>query len=74
MAEWISVKDKAPEFPCVVWDGHNYPKTPIGILEVKMENGEVYYFDDEARNQMLLYHITHWIPLPRTPKERGGEK
>ena len=80
MAEWISVKDKVPEFPCAVWDGHNYPKTPIGILEVKMENGEVYYFDDEARNQMLLsneyvkvlpHHITHWMPLPRTPKERG---
>ena len=75
--DWISVKDKAPEFPCVVWDGHNYPKTPIGILEAKMENGEVYYFDDEERNQMLLsneyvkvlpHHITHWLPLPELPK------
>jgi hypothetical protein len=61
---WISVKDDLPkEFgePCIVYDGSSVQYGDY------FSNGEWYtpdcYESDEIRG------VTHWMPLPKAPKE-----
>lgn len=73
---WISVKDKAPEFPCVVYDGENYPKVVTELLKIETDGETVYFEGEMARAIVFLKlplsaectHITHWLPLPELPK------
>lgn len=81
MAEWISVKDKLPiqcedvltygEIP----DEEAY-ETYSPIYVGFYENGKFYSTYDyyEQYIYISLQYVTHWMPLPEPPKERGGEK
>ena len=81
MAEWISIKD---ELPTQCEDVLTYSEIPdkeayetySPIYVGFYENGEFYSTYDyyEQDSYISLHYVTHWMPLPRTPKERGGEK
>ena len=61
MCKWISVEDKLPrntEF-VLVWGSHSMP----WLCEFVD-----YQFKDVEDGETLL-GITHWIPLPKPPKE-----
>ena len=68
MAEWISVKDRLPEngVKVLVYSAENKNDYEIGAYSDTYRGFFVRTFCYE--------NITHWMPLPRTPKERGGEK
>lgn len=77
--EWISVKEKAPEFDIKVlvyrhWISENKEeKNPIGMIDVG-------YLQDTTSNRYGTQHewkvgddydirdVTHWQPLPEPPK------
>ena len=55
MNEWISVKDRLPEFAgwyLVFYNG--------SAMQVAFFRGKKWAFDNQ---------ITHWMPLPKLPKE-----
>ena len=67
MAEWISVEERLPKVGTDV----------IGYSEKKNRCFVVAYSDTYRcffSGQFPNNDITHWTELPRTPKERGGEK
>lgn len=65
MNDWISVKDRLPEYDEPVF-GYDGELADMGI--VNYLNGEFFdlYGDD--------MNVTHWMPLPEPPKERGDTK
>ena len=62
--EWISVKDRLPEekVNCIVHYRHAYCDNDgywtIGIC----------FYDGEKFQMHWSYKVTHWMPLPETPK------
>lgn len=64
MNEWISVKDRLPEFLDEVLLFTSAGNIYIGMFYEKHENytvaGDSYGF---------LYDVTHWMPLPEPPNE-----
>lgn len=81
MPQWISVKERLPEVPCIVlWgDGNiDYAKC---IVRVTMKGGKRIAFADTLIDAASLMDgtrvdflcegnaITHWMPLPPPPKE-----
>ena len=70
MTEWISVKDRLPDFNILVLgtDGTNY------CLAESFDNGcnkGICRIEDEIECDgpyKLVYHITHWMPLPKLPE------
>lgn len=85
--EWISVDEKAPDFPCIAFRDNNYPYIPTGIVSI-MEDGEWVFFDTDTYNLPDILDgekvnfrnkanaITHWMPLPKPPSgaDMRGEK
>ena len=67
MAEWISVKDELPEAGAEVL---GYSEKEDRFFVVAYSNTYRCFFSGQFPND----YITHWTELPRTPKERGGEK
>lgn len=73
MAEWISVKERLPKRP------EYYPHCEIRecYFLVALESGAVmskFYDFDKNRWETPTYSpVTHWMPLPKPPKEGGGE-
>ena len=67
MAEWISVNDRLPEVGTEVF---GYSEKEDRFFIVAYSNTYRCFFSGQFPND----DITHWMPLPRTPKERGGEK
>ena len=70
MSEWISVKDKLPEDEQLVFcsglDFEVGPSRHYGVL--RYNNGEFAYVDDDGIYEEWKY-ITHWMPLPKPPKD-----
>ena len=68
MTEWISVNDRLPEngVKVLVYSAENKNDYEIGAYSETYKGFFV--------RQFYYENITHWMPLPRTPKERGGEK
>lgn len=64
MNDWISVKDRLPEYDEPVF-GYDGELADMGI--VNYLNGEFFdlYGDD--------MNVTHWMPLPEPPKEIDHE-
>ena len=66
--EWISVDDRLPE------DGET-------VLTINSESKmEVCFYRTERKGifqqcggLVLIFNITHWMPLPEPPKMKGGE-
>ena len=77
MSEWINVKDRKPEWPCIVYDGMNQPYVPNSWVEAHTEDGEVKYIPDYPIENMLngenpkyvKYPILWWAPIPTLPKK-----
>lgn len=78
MAEWISVEERPPKWPCVVYDGHNRPYTPRGCIAMfEDKDGNREWIPDHPldallqgkRAEMHNLPVTHWMPLPEPPKE-----
>ena len=67
MAEWVSVKDRLPEVGIEVL---GYSEKEDKFYIVAYSDTYKCFFSGQFPND----DITHWTELPRTPKERGGEK
>jgi len=71
MTKWISVHDKLP--PKAEWSGDTVlGYTEEGSIQIAMYEGELpdeWYdkFNDSG-------YITHWMPLPEPPKQKGDNK
>lgn len=68
MAEWISVEERLPEngVKVLVYSAENKNDYEIGAYSDTYKGFFV--------RQFCYENITHWMPLPRTPKERGGRE
>jgi len=78
--KWIPVTERLPrgrrEYLCICGFGESekqYCDVLIFHPEQNAENGYVTgpHFSNEGMEGM---RVTHWMPLPEPPKERGGEK
>lgn len=74
--EWISVKDRLPEFKsnklsdsvkCLVVANSEKPYTTI--MDYRRIEGLGTYWADGDFLMPLSWEITHWMPLPEPPKE-----
>ena len=67
MSEWISVKDRLPEKDdtyLVYIVANNVPKDK-GITTLRYTNlSKRFIYED-----VYLFTVTHWMPLPEPPKE-----
>lgn len=71
--EWINVKDRLPDAVkqyVVVFAPKGLYENDSGLPSYHILYWYKIGFSEEAeRNQEILQQITHWIPLPETPKE-----
>ena len=66
---WISVKDKIPDGECLAFSS-KYKEMIIGYLyEDKSSASNCSAENDEV----VLYDVTHWMPLPEWPKDGDVE-
>ena len=74
--EWISVKESLPSFgePVLVWVAAGIARDAqivISVLENLVGQHTIWHGDspifDERKVQSL---ITHWMPLPRGPRQK----
>lgn len=71
--EWISVKDRLPEFNYPVFVGKQGDKNSTGIarLESKKENSNgisLDWLEGDSSFHDWYKEVTHWMPLPEPPK------
>lgn len=61
MSEWISVKDKTPEYGAVVlvWDDGGFAYIDTWVGHTWKYGGD--------------FGVTHWMPLPEPPEEVTGD-
>ena len=68
MGEWISVKNKLPAVYhelVLVFDG-NY----VDVARSTVDSFECWGQDSfESMNWIEVKNVTHWMPLPKPPKE-----
>ena len=64
MSEWISVKDRLPMSRLVVL---SYEK-PLNIISMSFYNKKLESWID-CDSGYYLNSVTHWMPLPKPPKE-----
>lgn len=62
---WISVKDQIPDDECLCFSSE-YHEMIIGYLYEDKVSASKYSAEN---NEMVLYNVTHWMPLPEPPKE-----
>ena len=73
MAEWISVKERLPEkgsdylCRCIIRDNTEYPFFMV-LRYILIDKNP--HFQHECNDGL---RVTHWIPIPEPPKERGEE-
>ena len=66
MSEWISVEEQMPERGDVIAYSTQYGDILIGWIAETESEGIVCYGDG-----CMMYHVTHWQPLPEPPGEEG---
>lgn len=73
---WISVKDRLPEkvenrlFPTVIV----YTTTgevAVGFIDCTGDTFWVLHGDADTLAEYPMEYVTHWMPLPETPKEES---
>nr|DAE22754.1 MAG TPA: Protein of unknown function (DUF551) [Siphoviridae sp. ct2hZ16] len=69
MSEWISVKDRLPEVRRIVLA---YDAQTNDINFAFRERGSGNFVD--CNSDYYLNTITHWMPLPKPPKETNDEQ
>ena len=63
--EWISVKDRLPEFcVSVLARCFHHGKCRTLVCHTSKENAEEWYTDEVCQ----WVKVTHWMPLPEPPK------
>lgn len=71
ICQWISVKDRLPPHQgkkVLVINGHGY----ISVLALwKKEYGNKWTWLDERGHFNHTNDITHWMPMPKPPKEES---
>lgn len=67
--EWISVEERLPEekVNCLIHYKHAYCDND-GYWSIGVS-----FYDGHEFHIGLEYKVTHWMPLPQTPKMKGGE-
>lgn len=70
MSEWISVKDRLPEYgkDVLVCDCNSRNYISVWSLEKDTDGGTNYWEDCRGWWQSFD-EVTHWMPLPEPPKE-----
>ena len=68
--EWISVDERLPERDTHVL-AYSEKFEEIGIYNYA---GDDVWWNYEAWASAKYYGITHWMPLPETPKMKGGDR
>lgn len=78
MGEWVSIKDKMPEkfdevFVAEIINGEIYSyaaATYLGdhFFEAETSGLDAYNYDGGAHISLDM-GVTHWIPLPKPPKD-----
>ena len=70
MTEWISVKDKLPEYdePVLTIFSVDGGYGAITIRLLTEDVNEIYWLSDEFR-KCPLFNVTHWMPLPEPPED-----
>jgi hypothetical protein len=65
--QWISVKDRLPEDngPILMWSGRLEHVPTCAAAGYELWNWSTEYSPHDFR----LHEITHWMPLPKAPKE-----
>ena len=64
--EWISVKDKLPDYftSVLVW----CPGNKCIYAAYRNTRQEWYTFDDTIAGHVVVNMVTHWMPMPQPPK------
>jgi len=76
MSEWISVNDSLPRQSQVVLTQHIDDLYPVcaflsnNFWLREIEGPEDLYQSESGRYGFLLREPTHWMPLPKPPKEK----
>jgi hypothetical protein len=75
--EWISVKDRLPDVFDEVLVYDTFSNTSISIAwreTTPRKNGIVdWYWNSQMSYPEDLTHVTHWMPLPKPPKETHND-
>lgn len=68
MNEWISVKNRLPDIP-----KNDFASDYVLVHDEKAGDWVAYYDANggwcEARECIPFKNVTHWMPLPKPPKE-----
>lgn len=66
VGEWISAKDRLPDF-----DGAVLACTRYGEIRVFLSDEDGDWFDERGSfySRNTSGEVTHWMPLPKPPKE-----
>ena len=70
--EWISVKDKLPDYftSVLVW----CPGNKCIYAAYRNARQEWYTFDDTIAGHVVVNMVTHWMPMPQPPEREKTEE
>lgn len=69
MTEWISVKDRLPDFfdEVIVYDNCGY-ESLVSIAWRRSGSNGGWIWDSRMSYPEELVNVTHWMPLPKPPE------
>lgn len=67
MSEWINVKDRLPEKEIDILICNDESKVQFGIYSKDCYGDK--FFTTNFEQFLLPGNVTHWMPLPKPPKE-----
>lgn len=72
--KWISIKDKLPEIgeEVIVYCPKCISRKVTALMRLIRYEGATEYFWDNSyggSNVHVMHSVTHWMPLPESPKE-----
>ena len=67
--EWISVDERLPKDGETVLTISSEEEMAVCFYEAELEG-----IFQQCHGLVLIYNITHWMPLPEVPKMKGGKE